>query len=88
MDGNLRQFDLSNYALKSTIEAGPVEIWQVSTHPLRSQICATGSHSGHVNIWNFDTLAKVDSAKPGTKFTMAVVQSVSSHSVIKSVSDE
>ena len=74
MDGNLRQFDLQTMSLKNKIEAGPVEIWQVSVHPLRSSICATGSHSGHVNIWSFDTLAKVDSAKPGAKFTMAVVR--------------
>ena len=75
MDGHLRQFDLVHLTEKAKIEAGPVEIWQVSVHPTRSQICATGSHSGNVNVWNFDTGARVDTAKPGTKFTMAVAYS-------------
>ena len=51
IDGDLHMFDLTSHSLKSTIAAGPVETWQVAVHPTRSQICATGSHSGHVNVW-------------------------------------
>ncbi len=73
MDGNLRWYDLTTGAIKSTFEAGPVEIWTVAMHPQRSQICATGSHSGHVNIFNLEEKKKVESSRPGQKFTMAVV---------------
>jgi len=54
IDSVLRFWDVDSGALKSKIDAGPVEAWTLSLHPDDKTVCS-GTQKGTVNVWDVET---------------------------------
>lgn len=73
MDGVLRVFAVSaeSASLERQMEAGAVETWTVAAHPSRPLV-ATGSHSGAVHVWNYETGEREATYEGGESFALSV----------------
>jgi len=72
MDGHLRAYDLGDGKKVASIAAGSAEVWTVSCHPTQSNIAASGTHQGGINVWDLKAPRKLQTINTEGKFTMSV----------------
>ena len=56
---------------KVAVVVAAVETWTVDFHPTSMQV-ASGSQSGHINLWDANTGKKLQSLETKGKFAMSV----------------
>jgi WD repeat-containing protein 61 len=72
LDSQIKIWDISQFTLQKTIDAGPMEAWSVGFSPDGKHI-ATGSHSGKINVWTVESGEKDRVLDTKSKFVMSCV---------------
>jgi WD repeat-containing protein 61 len=80
VDCRIRIFDMQDCSLIKEIDAGAVESWTGSFSGLKPHI-ATGSQSGAINIFSYETGEKVKSMDTKGGFVMSVAYSPDGQSI-------